>query len=221
LQVLPSVLATEWDSPTFTPYREAFPPEYRTTPSAFSSHVQDLTARDIKAPYLKSLQGYLWTRGYASGELTCPLFPDVAPRLKTWASSSPLVTLIIYSSGSIAAQKLLFQHTDSGDLTPLLTDYFDTTNAGPKTEYASYVRIWGTHSGRGKREEWLFLSDNVQEVRAARGAGMKALLVVREGNGPVEEWERKELGAVGSFEEVRVGGSGAVAAGKSVHESEG
>jgi enolase-phosphatase E1 len=178
-----------------------------------SAHVHALTASDTKAPYLKSLQGYLWARGYASGSLKCLLFPDVALCLHAWtapASSSssshesPPLTLMIYSSGSIPAQKLLFSHTDSGDLTPLLIDYFDTTTAGPKTESASYTKILEKYP-QWKADEWLFLSDNVNEVKAAIEAGMKAWVVVREGNAEIDwEGEGKGLSVVRSFEEVGV-----------------
>ncbi|KAF4633214.1 hypothetical protein G7Y89_g4908 [Cudoniella acicularis] len=135
LQVLPSTLATQWDSPTFSPYRDAFPAEHRSSPEALLSHVKDLMAQDLKIPYLKSLQGYLWLHGYQSGSLRCPLFPDVHPAMVAWHDAG--IPIIIYSSGSVPAQKLLFQYTDSPpdpDLRPLISDYFDTVNAGMKQE---------------------------------------------------------------------------------------
>jgi enolase-phosphatase E1 len=111
---------------------------------------------------------------------------------------------MIYSSGSIAAQKLLFAHTDSGDLTPLLTDYFDTTTAGPKTESKSYRTIAARYP-EWKAREWLFLSDNVREVRAALEAGMRACVVRRPGNPPLGEMGGADgLEVVDSFEEVKV-----------------
>ena len=38
------------------------------------------------------------------------------------------------------AQKLLFAHTEAGDLTGFIDNYFDTT-VGSKTDAASYLRI--------------------------------------------------------------------------------
>jgi enolase-phosphatase E1 len=111
---------------------------------------------------------------------------------------------MIYSSGSIAAQKLLFGYTDSGDLNPLLSDYFDTTTAGPKTEVASYRTI-AAKFPRWRVEEWLFLSDNVKEVRAALEAGMRACVVQRPGNPPLAEMgDANELDVIDSFEQVKV-----------------
>ena len=108
MSALPSVLATQWDSPELQPYRDAFPPEHRATPEALQAHVEDLTRRDVKIAYLKNLQGYLWETGYKTGAYSTPLFPDVAPRLKSWKDQG--LKLAIYSSGSVFAQKLLFGH---------------------------------------------------------------------------------------------------------------
>jgi enolase-phosphatase E1 len=204
LQALPSTLATQWDAPEFQPYRSAFPTEYASSPAAFSAHVHDLTSRDLKIPYLKSLQGYLWHQGYQSGALKCPLFPDVPRALDAWHAAG--VPIVIYSSGSVAAQKLLFQYTDApaGDLRPLLAGYFDTVNAGPKTDAASYEKIAATR-GEGIGS-WLFLSDNPREVDAAKEAGMQSLVVFREGNAPLSDEAKRDHKVIESFDEVHIKG---------------
>jgi len=88
----------------------------------------------------------------------------------------------------VPAQKLLFKYTNTPtnpDLNPLLSGYFDTVNAGLKTEENSYAKI--ASSREEEVEKWLFLSDNVKEVRAAKKTGMQALVVVREGNPALSE----------------------------------
>jgi enolase-phosphatase E1 len=162
-------------------------------------------SRDLKIPYLKSLQGYLWRAGYESGDLRCPLFPDVYPSFLSWHKAG--IPIIIYSSGSVPAQKLLFQYTNSEpdvDLRGLISGYFDTVNAGMKNEKTSYEKIAATRSEMPGK--WLFLSDNVKEVNAAREAGMQSFVVVREGNVPlsVEDIEKNVI--VESFEEIRIEG---------------
>ncbi|OAA57883.1 enolase-phosphatase e-1s [Niveomyces insectorum RCEF 264] len=206
LRALPETLAAQWDSPAFAPYRAAFPAEHRASPAAVTAHVHDLVARDVKASYLKGLQGLLWAAGYRSGALTAPLYPDVLPALRAWHDDAG-IALMVYSSGSVAAQKLLFQHTSTveeeaataagdekttetkhlgEDVTPLFADYFDTVNAGPKTAASSYAAILAAHrddypdAGR-----WLFLSDNVLEVAAAKEAGLQSYVVQRPGNAPL------------------------------------
>lgn len=160
-------------------------------------------SRDVKIAYLKSLQGYLWASGYVSGALRSPLFPDVEPALRKWKAEGK--TIIIYSSGSVTAQKLLFRHTNSdkeSDLTGLLSDYFDTVNAGLKSEKTSYERIVGTRPGvdAGK---WLFLSDNVVEVAAAKEAGMQSFVVVREGNAALSAEDEERFTLVKTFKDIQ------------------
>lgn len=181
LQALPETLRSKWDDPEFVPYREAFPTEHKTSPEALEDHVRDLMSRDVKISYLKSLQGYLWQNGYKTGELKAPLFEDVAPRFPEWKQKG--LEIIIYSSGSVPAQKLLFQHTNAepADLTPHISDYFDTVNAGLKTEVSSYEKIAAQYD-RYPPNSWLFLSDNVREVEAAKAAGMESFVVDRPGN---------------------------------------
>ncbi|KAF5634876.1 enolase-phosphatase e1 [Fusarium sp. NRRL 52700] len=185
LQPADQVLDQEWDSPEFAKYRDGFPEEYRNSRSDFEAHVRDLVKRDVKIAYLKSLQGYLWLQGYKSGNIVAPLFPDVEPFFNEATQAGKKI--IIYSSGSVPAQKLLFSHTNSGqsDMTSLIADYFDTTNAGPKTEVDSYAKIISEHPEHKDINRWLFLSDNINEVKAAVGAGMRSLPVIRPGNAPL------------------------------------
>lgn len=160
-------------------------------------------SRDLKIPYLKSLQGYLWLQGYESGSLRCPLFPDVQPSMSAWHQAG--IPTVIYSSGSVPAQKLLFQYTNStpeADLRPLISGYFDTVSAGMKTERGSYEKIAAT---RGENVgKWLFLSDNVKEVDAAKEAGMQSFVVVREGNAPLSDEDKKRNILVQSFREIKL-----------------
>lgn len=164
-------------------------------------HVKDLMSRDVKISYLKSLQGYLWETGYRNGELRAPLFPDVAPKFSSWTKEG--VCIIIYSSGSVAAQKLLFAHTngDTADLMPMIANYFDTVNAGLKTEPASYKKIVSSYP-QHPSHEWLFLSDNVKEVEAAKQAGMQSFIVERPGNAELSEETRAQHRVIKSFEEL-------------------
>jgi enolase-phosphatase E1 len=86
--------------------------------------------------------------------------------------------LYVFSSGSIAAQKLLFAHSVRGDLTPLFSGYFDT-NTGPKNDAASYAAI-ASHIGLAPHGV-LFLSDTTTELDAARTAGMCTFWLNRDG----------------------------------------
>jgi enolase-phosphatase E1 len=131
--------------------------------------------RDRKVTPLKTLQGMIWEAGYQDGDFHGHVYPDAVAYLRAWHAAG--VDLYVYSSGSVHAQKLLFGHTEFGDLTPLFSGYFDT-KVGAKVEAESYRRIQesiGLAPGT-----ILFLSDIPAELNAARAAGMQTTRLVRE-----------------------------------------
>jgi enolase-phosphatase E1 len=103
-----------------------------------------------------------------------PVYDDVPPALRAWQARG--LALHVYSSGSVAAQQLLFAHTSAGDLSGLFTGWFDT-GVGGKLQAESYTRIAATLGL--PPAALLFLSDHPQEVAAARAAGWQALRVER------------------------------------------
>jgi len=133
-------------------------------------------AEDRKATPLKALQGMVWEQGYQAGQLQGHVYPDAVEALKRWHQDG--FQLFVYSSGSIQAQRLIFGCSVAGDLTPLFSGYFDTTS-GPKREAQSYVNI--TQAINLEAGEVLFLSDIVEELDAARAAGMATCGLAREG----------------------------------------
>ena len=142
-------------------------------------YAQWLMDQDRKLTALKALQGRIWAMGFASGELRGQVYADVPRALRRWTAAGRRVA--IFSSGSVLAQKQVFGHSDHGDLTPLLSAYFDTTT-GPKGETASYRRI---ASALGEKSEaGLFVSDVVPELDAARDAGFRTSLALRTAPGP-------------------------------------
>lgn len=130
---------------------------------------------DQKITPLKSLQGLIWLEGYRNGDFTGHIYEDAVRNLKAWHAQG--YQLYVYSSGSVQAQKLLFGHSDFGDLTPLFSGYFDT-HIGGKREADSYRRIAAALGFPADRI--LFLSDIREELDAAREAGMATRWLVRE-----------------------------------------
>lgn len=131
---------------------------------------------DRKATPLKALQGLIWEEGYRTGAYRAHLYPDVAPALRRWRARG--LGLSVFSSGSAPAQRLLFAHTEEGDLTPLFDHYFDTTT-GPKQDAASYSAI--AASLGAAPGEVLFLSDAGAELDAAAAAGLRRIGLARDG----------------------------------------
>ena len=134
---------------------------------------------DQKITPLKVLQGMIWQTGYAAGDFKGHIYDDALEGLQRWHAAG--IKLYVYSSGSVPAQKLLFGYTPRGDLTPLLSGYFDTAT-GPKLEAESYRKI--ASQINASPNTILFLSDNPQEINAATEAGMETILVDRENNSP-------------------------------------
>jgi len=141
--------------------------------------LQQWIREDRKATPLKALQGMIWKAGYQSGAYTAHLYPDTAPALQRWHDAG--LPLYVYSSGSIAAQKLFFGYSDAGDLTPLFSGYFDTTT-GMKQETDSYRKI--AQAIGVPASEIVFLSDIEGELNAAREAGFLTVLLDRDGKAP-------------------------------------
>ncbi len=153
-----------------------------------------LMDQDRKSTGLKMLQGILWQDGYRAGELQGQVWPDVAEALRAWKERG--IRARVFSSGSVLAQKLLFGHSDQGDLLPFFEGFHDTTT-GPKQKPAAYAAIaesFGLPPG-----EILFLSDIVAELDAARDAGMQTGFFTRPGNRPAEAGEHA---VYGSFREL-------------------
>lgn len=130
---------------------------------------------DRKLTPLKTLQGMIWRRGYEAGELKGHVYPDTPEYLRRWHERG--IRLYVYSSGSVEAQKLIFGHTEYGNLTPLFSGYFDT-RIGGKTEAPSYGAI--LRSIGSDAQQALFLSDVGEELDAARQAGMRTCQLLRD-----------------------------------------
>lgn len=146
-------------------------------------------SEDRKDTPLKTLQGAIWEAGYRDGSLRGHVYSDAVDSLRAWHAAG--VKLYLYSSGSVAAQKLLFGHSVAGDLTSLFSGYFDTTT-GPKQQASSYAKI--SESIAVPPNRILFLSDTGAELDAAREAGLRTVQLVRANDGT-----RAFAGHVGVF----------------------
>ncbi len=164
---------------------------------SIAEYVYWLMDRDRKSTGLKSLQGKIWKQGYLDETLKAQVFADVAPALTDWSRQG--LSISIFSSGSVLAQKLLFAHTDADDLTGFIDNYFDTT-VGSKTDAESYRRI--ARELKVSPEEVVFISDVAGELHAASNAGMKTLLCVRPGNQVQEGSELYQT--IQSFDEISI-----------------
>ncbi len=138
---------------------------------------------DDKSTGLKQLQGLIWRAGYERGELRGHVYPDVPVAFAAWVAQG--ADIRIYSSGSVEAQRLLFAHSVAGPLDRYIQGHYDT-RTGPKRSAESYRRIV-SDMGRDPAGV-LFFSDIVEELAAAREAGL-ATVLVRRAEGSAPAWE--------------------------------
>ena len=168
------------------------------TDSEIADALRGLMDADVKSTSLKTIQGIIWAEGFAASAITSHFFDDVPPKLRQWHEQGTRVA--VYSSGSIASQQPWFRHAPQGDLSGLVSAWFDTVNAGPKKEPASYRRIAEALGAEPARI--VFLTDHPDEVAAALSAGWQSVALDRVG----EPWAGAEFPApaVSRFDQIEV-----------------
>ncbi len=145
------------------------------------SEVVRLMDIDAKATGLKALQGIIWQAGFDSGELRAHVYPEVVPAIQRWRAAGKDVRM--YSSGSVAAQKLFFGQVENwGNCLDLFSGHYDTT-IGSKKHSPSYSAI--AQDWRLEPAEILFISDVSAELTAAAEAGFQIAASIRPENDPI------------------------------------
>ena len=175
-QALPGFIAAHGNEPQVRRLLDAVATEIggACQDSLVAETLQGWIDQDRKHTALKALQGMIWESGYRNGDYKAHFYPEVAAVLKGWhAAGRPLY---VYSSGSVPAQKLFFEFSEAGDLITLVSGWFDT-EIGGKREADSYRRIVAAIGVPAA--EIVFLSDVVEELDAAREAGLQTRLLDR------------------------------------------
>ncbi|XP_053657694.1 enolase-phosphatase E1-like [Anopheles marshallii] len=154
-------------------------------------------SQDRKTGSLKTLQGLVWAKGYKDGTIKGHVYDDVQKAFEQWTENGRKI--YIYSSGSVDAQKLLFEHSEQGNLLKYLTGHYDT-KVGAKREKESYESI--LKNIESSAEETLFLTDVYAEAAAAKDAGLNVVLLDRPGNVKLSDEERKEFTVISTFSDL-------------------
>lgn len=155
--------------------------KHLTTTEEVLACLKHWSDEDRKLTPLKTVQGVIWKSGYESAQITGHVYEDVPTALNQWRTLG--LKIGVFSSGSVAAQKLLFRYSDFGDLSGHFSNHFDTTT-GPKKEADTYLKI--TQLLGLAPEQILFLSDITYELTAATAAGLQTIQLLRPGT--VASW---------------------------------
>ncbi len=177
-QAIPGFLRSHAADPKISTLIQAAAQEADLDPNNLDAVIQQLLdwiEGDRKSTALKAIQGLVWEQGYTEGSYQAHIYPDAHEVLQAWHRQG--ISLYVYSSGSIWAQKLFFGYSEFGDLTGLFQGYFDTT-IGPKKEVDSYQKIREAIA-LPSPQNILFLSDILEELDAAKAAGYQTCWLVR------------------------------------------
>jgi enolase-phosphatase E1 len=181
-----------------------FAPANSTGSSPVVPYLHWLMQQDRKLTALKDLQGMIWEEGYRCGALQGPIYPDVPSALRRWRDAG--LGLAVYSSGSINAQKLIYGHSNAGDLRRLFQHWFDT-RSGSKLEPGSYTHIAAVLNCEPGAV--LFISDSIAELQAASLANMTVLLCNRDGLANTQ-MDSTQLARIESFKDLDPMAGGAI-----------
>lgn len=159
----------------------------------FCHHFKEQLKNGSKEAYMKAVEAAIWAEVYAKGQHQTQVFPDVNEffRYAGDRAMSNSTRIAIYSTGSVAAQHLLMQHTPYGDLNPFISAYFDPTTVGTKLAPKTYLRIRNLLLKQfeimsSDSLQIVFLTDNTSEASAADSSGAVdcSVLCVR----PLNAW---------------------------------
>lgn len=195
-QPQPTELQTAIET-ALTQVKETILAEATATDTSLGSCIKHLNywiETDRKHPALKTIQGMIWRSGYENGDFKGHIYDDVLPALTRWHAQG--IQLGIYSSGSVAAQKLLFGNLPQGNINYLFAHNFDT-KVGHKQDATSYQNI--ATQLHIAPQNILFLSDVEAELHAANQAMMQTIQLVRQSTIP-----SKHFPTVADFSEIRL-----------------
>ncbi|XP_052849519.1 enolase-phosphatase E1 [Drosophila gunungcola] len=156
--------------------------------------VRYLIDKDLKVTPMKTLQGLIWAQGYGDGQLKGHVFEDVPAAFQAWCAAG--LRIGVYSSGSVAAQKLIFGNSIAGNLETYLSAHFDT-HVGHKQEQQSYENI--AKALAEDPQHILFLTDIPGEAAAARSAGLQAIILQRPGNAALTDDQKSSFEVITDF----------------------
>lgn len=147
---------------------------------------------------LKQLQILVWVYGYENNELKGHVYDDVGTSFRRWRSMG--IRLFAYSTGMAMAQQLLFSNSTQGNLLNLIENYFDLL-VGSKTVPSSFRKI-ANYYMNVRTSQVLFITDTVDEGRAARSAGCQVVLIQRPENHRITASQAQDFLIVNSLNQI-------------------
>lgn len=136
--------------------------------------VEHLLDQRLDCLELAQLRFHVWFDGYAKKYLLTQVYSDVAIQMQKWRCDQD-IKLYVVSNGWTVANKVFLSHTNQGDMTILVDDFFDT-GVGKMTEPETFGKILKTI--KQSADEVMLFTKSGPMARAAAKAGVTPILVV-------------------------------------------
>lgn len=139
-----------------------------------SRHINHCLENSIERKAYILFRFKVWFDGLAKDIIKVPVYADVATQLQNWRTNLGIRLFVLSNGWSVATRKFM-EKTSKGDLSLLVSDFWDT-DIGELTRPETY-RLVIERIGE-QPEEIVFLSKNLDEARAAKSAGLVVVLVL-------------------------------------------
>lgn len=136
--------------------------------------VEYLLDQRIDCLELAQLRFHVWFDGYAKGFLLTQVYSDVAIQMQKWRCDQD-IKLYVVSNGWSVANKVFLSHTNQGDMTLLIDDFFDTS-VGQMTESETFDKILKQIKQSAK--EVILFTKSGPMAQAAAKVGVTPILVL-------------------------------------------
>ncbi|KAI1293722.1 Enolase-phosphatase E1 [Halotydeus destructor] len=131
-------------------------------------------------PMLVELKSLIIGLGMEKGDLVTQVYSDVMPAFESWLSAK--IKIYTISSGPSDGQLAFFAHTNSGDLSKMLTDGISTTNPTIKgTDVTINYRNVASRVVKEEAGNILLLTDKLAEANLASKSSINVILITRDG----------------------------------------
>ncbi|KAI1308697.1 Enolase-phosphatase E1 [Halotydeus destructor] len=147
----------------------------------------------------------IYEAGYEQDKLVTHVYTDVAKNLKVWSDAG--IKIYIFSNAWVKAQKMFMAKTNHGQLDQLITGFFDTSDIGEPTDSNSFKKL--TTQIGAPAGEIVFLTKGIAEGKAAKEAGIHAILVISHSH-QLKRYEKEDLDSfqrLRSFDELALDGA--------------
>ncbi|XP_054166687.1 enolase-phosphatase E1-like [Oppia nitens] len=148
---------------------------------------------------IQELYQTIWLDGYRNKRLKVHTFVDVMPSFQRWTDEELTIKIYTFASGPSQNQKLFLNHTTCGDVSWYVV--------GGINSYHKYKH----DSNRFKQvfialqespQNILYITDSPNKARAAIASGMRAIVVLRDGNKRYSDQELDGIQTVTSLQEL-------------------